>query len=120
MTERQELLLLVVGGQEWTLPAQLVRQVLSPRPVTRVPGADSSLVGLVAWRGRVVCVVSVNMLNGGCCAGGLCTDGRLLLVIESGKDLVALLVDEVRGFVLNHGPDSEHRLLDLERLLGEQ
>jgi purine-binding chemotaxis protein CheW len=127
MTQSREVLVFVTGGQEWALPAHLVRQVLSPRPVTRVPGADPSLVGLIAWRGRVLEVVSADVPDVGCRTGAPSLDGAPLLVIEGGEGPVALLVDEVRGFWPVHGPGGEPGEqgvvpppLDLGRVLGEQ
>ena len=110
----EEVLVFCVGGSEWTLPAQRVRQVISPRHVTRVPGSEPPLVGLIAWRARLVPVLAL----------GVRAETGHLLVIEDSGDLFALLVDEVKGFALVHMPsDGQEEQgsvpppLDLERAL---
>jgi chemotaxis signal transduction protein len=110
----EEVLVFCVGGSEWTLPAQRVRQVISPRHVTRVPGSDPPLVGLIAWRASLVPVLAI----------GARAEAGHLLVIEDGGDLFALPVDEVKGFapahVLGDGQEEQGSVpqpLDLERVL---
>jgi chemotaxis signal transduction protein len=110
----EEVLVCCVGRSEWTLPAQKVRQVISPRHVTRVPGSVPPLVGLIAWRASLVPVLAL---------GARAETGRLL-VIEDGGELFALLVDEVKGFrpvhVPSDGQEEQGSIpppLDLERVL---
>ncbi len=93
-----------VGGAAQRVPLALVRAVIPMPPVTRVPGAPSSLRGLIAWRGRVLPVVSVAAPTAdespAACA----------VVTYAGETLVALAVDAVDGFV---GPaEAEGEVLD--------
>jgi chemotaxis signal transduction protein len=96
-------------GEEWALPAGRVRQVLAPRPVTRVPGADSSLLGLISWHANVIPVLGL----------GRRASGPLLVVEEEGE-FVALAVDEVKHFAEQGRPGSVPPLLDLEQVLDER
>jgi len=49
-----ETLVFRLADRKWGLAARQVRQVLSPGPVTRLPGAVPPLCGLVAWRAQVL------------------------------------------------------------------
>jgi purine-binding chemotaxis protein CheW len=107
----EEVLIFGVGGTEWALPAEVVRQVLAPRPVTRVPGSGSSLVGLVAWRASVIPVLDL----------GARPEVGTLLVVEQDGELVALLVDQVKRFAPTPGDQSlVPPLLDLGQVADEQ
>jgi chemotaxis signal transduction protein len=95
-------------GKEWTFPVDRVRQVLAPRPITRVPGADTSLLGLISWQGHIIPVL------------GLGRDGSgPLIVIEDRGALVAVATDEIDRLIPAdaHGQgDGVPPLLDVERI----
>ena len=48
-----------LGPSEWALPAEMVHQVLAPRPVTRLPDPPPLVCGLVAWRAKVLPVLAL-------------------------------------------------------------
>ena len=103
-----------LGTTKWALPAEAVHQILSPRPVTRLPDPPPLVRGLVAWRARVLPVLGLGeRLN--CADPAL--DGCALLVIDIGGELAALAVDEV--IHLAQPVDLETtsaRLLDVEQV----
>ena len=129
----KELFIFGVGSTEWALAAQQVRQVLSPGPVTRLPGALPPLHGLVAWRAQVL---PVFVLETSSEASPSIVDRSNLLVIEVKGELAALAVDRVTGFAQSQPPVTHNaryeddsavsvggqavRLLDLERVLNGQ
>ena len=81
-----------LGSSKWALPAEAVHQILSPRPVTRLPDPPPLVRGLVAWRARVLPVLGPGeRLN--CADPAL--DGCTLLVTDISGELAALAVDEV-------------------------
>lgn len=55
MTNRQiDVVTFRLGGERIALPAELMREILEPVPVTRVPTADRFAAGLVNVRGSVI------------------------------------------------------------------
>ena len=119
----EEWLVFRLAASEWALPAQKVRQVLRPRPVTRVPGAVPPLRGLISWRANVLPVIA---LDADCAYARPSSVGRVYLVVETDKGLVALEADEVVGFIHDPiaDPPGEQRtgpkVLDLEQMLDGQ
>jgi len=93
-----------VEGEARRVPLGLVRAVIPMPPVTRVPGASARLLGLIAWRGRVLPLVSLVASPQDEVAGGCA------VVTYAGESLVALAVEGVDGFV---GPaDAEGDIID--------
>lgn len=113
-----EVLIFSLASNEWAVPAHQVRQALSPRPVTRVPDSVLPLLGLVAWRMRILPVLAL-----GVCLGVdtlPAPDQSDLLVVEFEGEFVALAVDGVRGFVQwSETEEGGVQVLDLEQVLGE-
>lgn len=131
-----------VGGAEFGIPAERVREVLRPPPVTRVPFAGNGVRGIAQVRGTVLAVVDLGERLGLAPVGG---KGRLVVVWGGGREAVGLLVDRVVGLLDEDGgeeaapdeamaalppgwlagiavPGSGRRvaLLHLERVLGEE
>ena len=113
-----EVLVFFIASQEWAVPAQQVWQVLSPRPVTRVPDSAPPLLGLIPWRTRVLPVLALGVSLE---SAALSPPGQSdLLVVECGGELVALAVDGIGGFTQR--TEAEVRgvqVLDLAQALGE-
>ncbi len=82
-----------VDGVARRVLLSLVRAVIPMPPVTRVPGASATLRGLIAWRGRLLPVVSPSLAEGAPELPGCA------VVTFAGDSLVALAVDAVDGFV---------------------
>lgn len=53
-TERHTLVTFSIGMQMLAIPASILREVLDPLPITRVPGAGNFAPGVVNVRGSVV------------------------------------------------------------------
>ena len=131
-----------VGGAEFGIPAERVREVLRPPPLTRVPFAPPGVRGIAQVRGTVLAVVDLGERLGMAPVGA---KGRLVVVWGRGREAVGLLVDRVVGLMDEDGgeeaapdealaalppgwlagvavPESGRRvaLLHLERVLGEE
>jgi purine-binding chemotaxis protein CheW len=81
------------GDHLFGLPLDRTREILPPRPITRLPGCGPEVAGLVGIRGRVLTVFDLGVIldkN----ASALRPDHRMLVVVASGKR-VAVLVDEI-------------------------
>jgi purine-binding chemotaxis protein CheW len=99
-----------VAGEILALPAATVREVLRPAPLTRVPHAPASLLGLSNLRGAVLPVLSLARLLGREAAAP--TPASRVVVVDGGAP-VGLLVDSVAS--LGRGADA--RSVDLPSLL---
>jgi len=131
-----------VGGAEFGLPADRVREVLRPPRLTRVPFAPAGVRGVAQVRGTVLAVVDLGDRLG---VGPVLPPGRLVVVWGRGREAVGLLVDRVVGLVEEGGgeelppdeaeaalppgwlagvavpvPGRRVAILRLERVLGEE
>ncbi|MCI0434324.1 MAG: chemotaxis protein CheW [Gemmatimonadetes bacterium] len=73
------------------MPLDRVSEVVTPQPVTRVPGCGREVCGLVGFRGRVVTVFDLGVL-GGAEPAIAAPDHRLVLVEHRGR-LLGLAVE---------------------------
>ena len=56
---RLELLTFVIAGENYAVDIEHIIEIVTPRPVTRIPNADASVVGIVSLRGTIVTLVDV-------------------------------------------------------------
>lgn len=75
------------------LPLGRVREILTPRAFTRLPGAGPEVCGLVGVRSRIVTAFDLGVIMG-LPASRNAPDHRLLL-LEYGEKTPALVVEEV-------------------------
>lgn len=78
-----------VAGERYAIEAGLVREVVRPLRLTRVPHAPAGLLGLGNLRGAVLPVVSLGALLGKSETGG----GRVIVLEQA--DPVGVMVDDV-------------------------
>lgn len=102
-----------VAGEPMSLPAGTVREVLRHRPVTRVPNAPPSLVGIANLRGSVLPVVSLARLLG---RSDAAPTAASRVVVMDGAAPFGLLVDAVTAL----GGDDEAKPVDPVPLLGRE
>jgi purine-binding chemotaxis protein CheW len=81
------------GDHLFGLPLDRTREILPPRPITRLPGCGPEVAGLVGIRGRVVTVFDLGVILEKS-ASAQRPDHRMLVVVVEGKR-VAVLVDEI-------------------------
>ncbi len=85
-------------GRSFGLPVESVREVIRPLPVTRIPHAPPSVLGLINLRGQVVPMID---LRGRMGQAGEPPGGRgVHLILHTDDGPVGLFVDEV-GHVLD-------------------
>ena len=103
----------VCGARLFGIPLERVREILTPQPLTRLPGCGETVAGLVGVRGRVVTVLDLGRILGTGASASL-PDHRLLLV-DADERTVGLVIDDVKAVV-----DGAFRppVPDLERLEG--
>lgn len=130
-----------VGGAEYGIPADRVREVLRPPPLTRVPAPPPGVRGVAQVRGTVLAVMDLGARLG---MAPVAESGRMVVVWGRGREAVGLLVDHVVGLAEADGeqpppeeaevalpagwlagvaapaPGRRVALLHLERVLGEE
>jgi len=91
---RTEYLAFKLAGDTYAVRIGNVAEILKPPPITDVPRAGRSIIGVVSVRGRLVTVVDLRRRFG---LPEADHDGhtRILLVDAGAEELVGLLVDEV-------------------------
>ena len=81
------------GDHFFGLPLDRTREILPPRPITRLPGCGAEVAGLAGIRGRVVTVFDFGVLLTGTPSAQR-AEHRMLVVVVADKR-VAVLVDEI-------------------------
>jgi len=81
-------------GEHWFgLPLEISREILTPRPMTRLPGCGPAVCGLVGIRGRVHTVFDFGIILGS--RSALAAPDYRLLVLVVADRRVAVVVDEI-------------------------
>jgi len=80
-------------GHRFALPLERVREVLEPRPVTRLPGCGAAVCGLVGVRGRVITTFDFGAAVS--LRPATSVPGYRLILLEHGERVYALAVDGI-------------------------
>lgn len=93
--EREEdvFLTMTVAGQCCAVPVLLVRDVLGPQPITRIPLAPAEVAGSLNLRGRIVTAVDLRLRLG--LLPRAAGTAPMSVVVEQAGELYSLQVDEV-------------------------
>ena len=57
--EQLELLTFSIAGEQYAVSIERIIEIVRPRPVTRIPNADPTIVGIISLRGTIVTIVDV-------------------------------------------------------------
>lgn len=99
--QQQEVIAVRLGGTDFGIPVERVREVLRVPPLTRLPFPPPTVLGVAGVRGGVLPVLDLGQRLLGQPAD---RDGRLVVVDDPAEgDEVALLVDSVPGLVRASG-----------------
>lgn len=81
------------GGHWFAFPITRVREILPPRPFTRLPGCGPEVCGLIGLRGRILTVFDFGAALG----LGASSDRpeHRLVLLEQGERVVGMAVDEM-------------------------
>ncbi len=91
---QQELLTFVIAGEQYAIGIERVVEIITPRPITRVPNAGASLVGILSLRGAIVALIDVRSRLGHSSAAETTAETRVI-VVEHNDENVGFLVDRV-------------------------
>ena len=89
-----ELLTFVIAGEHYAIGIEDVVEIVTPRPVTRIPNADSSILGILSLRGAIVMLVDARRRLGHPPAAESSADERVIVVQEDSEN-VGFVVDRV-------------------------
>jgi purine-binding chemotaxis protein CheW len=92
--DRLELLTFYIAGELYAIDIDSVVEIITPRPVTRIPNADPSVVGILSLRGTVVTLIDVRRRLGHQSGEVVGDDVRIVVVQRQGED-VGFTVDRV-------------------------
>ena len=90
-----ELLTFLVGEETYGIDIGCIVQIVAPRPVTRVPNADPSIIGIMSLRGTIVTLLDIRrrLRHSAPPAGN---ESRII-VVERRGEIVGFPVDKVVG-----------------------
>lgn len=92
----REMLAVVLGREEYAIPVERVREVLSPREVTPVPHTPEYILGVCALRGAVLPIIDLKQRLG-LAKTEIDEKTRVVVVGLDDEDRIGFLVDRVRG-----------------------
>ena len=96
--QTMEMLSFLLGNEEYVVPVEQVREILTPKEITPVPHTADYLIGVCSLRGTVMPVIDLNRRLG--LAVSERDEKSRIVVISLGRDdQVGLFVDRVRGVV---------------------
>jgi purine-binding chemotaxis protein CheW len=82
-----ELLTFVIAGEQYAVEIERIVEIVTPRPVTRVPNADPSIVGIISLRGTIVTLVDVRRKLKHPDARTAAADPRMVVVEQHGETI---------------------------------
>jgi purine-binding chemotaxis protein CheW len=88
-----QIVTITVDGQAFGIPVLSVRDVLMEARLNRIPLAPHEVAGSLNLRGRIV--VAIDMRRRLECTPRASVKPDMCVIVESGEELYALLVDEV-------------------------
>jgi len=107
VTEAQlELLTFIIAGEQYAVDIERIVEIVTPRPVTRIPNADRSVVGIISLRGTIVTLVDVRRKLRHPPAGEPTPDTRIV-VIDFQNEIIGFIVDRVLRVVKTLPSDIE-------------
>jgi purine-binding chemotaxis protein CheW len=101
-----ELLTFVIAGEQYAVDIERIVEIVTPRAVTRIPNADTSVVGIMSLRGTIVTLVDVRRKLRHREAGDTTDDARIV-VIDFHHEIVGFIVDRVLRVVKAAAGDIE-------------
>jgi purine-binding chemotaxis protein CheW len=89
-----ELLTFVIAGEHYAVAIDNIVEIVTPRPVTRIPNAAASIVGIISLRGTIVTLLDVRGKLRHPPAAAAAEDRRII-VVEHRGETVGFEVDKV-------------------------
>ena len=97
VTDQLELLAFTIAGEHYAVDIERIVEIVTPRPVTRIPNADPTVVGIISLRGTIVTLVDVRRRLRH--PSGAETPDTRIVVIDARNETVGFVVDRVQRVV---------------------
>jgi purine-binding chemotaxis protein CheW len=94
----REVLTFVIDRENYAVDIDRVASIIATRPITRVPNADKSIVGIISLRGTVVTLMDVRGKLGHPNRSGPASDRRVIILDHDGES-IGFEVDRVMRVV---------------------
>lgn len=88
-----ELLAFRIAGEQYAVEIERIVEIVTPRPVTRIPNADAGIVGIISLRGTIVTVMDVRRRLRHPPSNEETADSRIVVIEYAGETL---------GFQVDH------------------
>jgi len=95
--EQEELMLILVGGEQFLVRVKEVGEILRPRELTPVPMAPDHLLGVANLHGQIVCVIEPGKVMHLAEPPQADTERTRYLVLRHPRMHVAIRIDEVKS-----------------------
>jgi len=82
-----ELLTFILAAEQYAVEIEKIVEIVTPRPVTRIPNADPSIVGIISLRGTIVTLVDVRRKLKHPGAQTAAADPRIVVVEREGETI---------------------------------
>jgi len=89
-----ELLTFIIAGEQYAVDIERIVEIVTPRSVTRIPNADTTIVGIISLRGTIVTLVDVRGKLRHPQATATDDDERIV-VIDFRNETIGFVVDRV-------------------------
>lgn len=93
----REFLVLEVAGERMGMPLASVREILKVSPVTYVPRAARSVLGILSVRGRITTVIDLRIRLGMPTTED--TRASRILLVDGGEETIGVRVDAVHNVI---------------------
>lgn len=103
--EVSEFLAFGLAGEAFALPLNTVREILKVQPITEVPRAKPYVLGILSVRGRITTVIDLRRRLR--MAHAAPTKQSRILLVDSGDEIIGMLVDEVHQVYRLHDDEME-------------
>jgi purine-binding chemotaxis protein CheW len=104
--EIHELLTFVLAGEHYAVEIERIIEIVTPKPVTRIPNADSGVIGIVSLRGTIVTLLDVRGKLRHPPRHSTDADTRVV-VVDLGGEMLGFTVDRVLRVVKTAQSDIE-------------
>jgi purine-binding chemotaxis protein CheW len=101
-----EVLTFLIAGEQYAVDIERIIEIVTPRPLTRIPNADPSVMGIISLRGTIVTLVDVRRKLRHAGAASEDADTRIV-VIDYHNEMIGFLVDRVLRVVKAEAGDIE-------------
>ena len=89
-----ELLTFLIAREQYAIDIERIIEIVTPRPVTRIPNADPTVVGIMSLRGTIVTLVDVRRKLRHAESADEVADTRIV-VIDHNNEMIGFIVDRV-------------------------